>query len=464
MAKESTSAVILGQERVGWTILQGSKGRFDVTASGDEPVPEPEAPEGDVAANKAERIEGTSELVRTHLGKSTGDITLGIPTDQVLMRVLTLPTADDEDIPGMVELQIDKLSPFPIENMVVSHELLKRDDTTSTVLVAACQIANIEKKGAILNGAGVKARRVDVEIMGWWRSLLESGSVKETGTHVIVLMTGEIPTMIIVDGGVPAAFRSLKGCEGLGDADLGAELRREIEYTLMSRELVEEKMGAPAIAIWRRGEPGPQLLEAVKEASGANVTGHDLSSLMPSSHGMALRASGDGRIDLTPATWTQEREAKQFKSRMIVAAAGAFGVWLLLFGGASGYYQFEKSRLSKLDSEREKLREPATEVRLLRRRVRMVEAYLDHSQSALECLREIAKVQPDGVDLTSYFYKKGESVKIVGQGKNVDMVLTFKAELDSVELFPSGKLRGPTKTARGQVFDITLELEGEEDI
>ena len=464
MAKEAISAIVLGSERVGWTTLQGNRGRFDVTASGNEPIPDPEAPEGDEAANKAERVQSTAELVRTHLGKSGGNLTLGIPTDQVLMRVLTLPSVDDEDIPGMVELQVDKLSPFPIENMVVSHELLTRSETTSTVVVVACQIANIEEKGAILNQAGVKARRVDVELMGWWRSLLESGSVKETGTHVIILMTGAIPTMVFVNGGMPAAFRSLKGCEGLSDEDLGSELVREIEYTLMSRELVEEKLGAPAIAIWSDGEPSPQLLAAVKDASGANVTGHDLSTLMSSSHGMALRASAEGRIDLTPETWSEERKAKQFKRRMIVAAAVAFGIWLILFGGANGYYQFEKSRLSNLEAQRELIREPANDVRLLRRRVKMVEAYLDHSQSALECLREIAKVQPAGIDLTSYSYKKGETVKIVGQGDSVEKVLDFKGDLDSIDLFPEGKLKGPTRTSRGQVFDITLELEGEEEL
>lgn len=464
MAKESTSVIILGSERVRWTTLQGSRGRLQVSASGDEPLLQPPTSEGDEETKEADGVVDTVDLLRTLLGKMTGSVTLGMPTDQVLLRVLKLPSAEDEDIPGMVELQVDKLSPFPIENMVVSHELLKRTDTTSTVVVSACQVATVEEQGAFLSRAGIKANRVDVEIMGWWRSLLESGSVNDSGTQVIVLMTGAIPSMIFVDSAVPVAFRSLKGCEGLGDSELGEELAREIEYTLMSREVVEAELDAPVIAIWSQGQPAAEFLEAVKKASGASVTGHDLASLISSSQGMALRASDEGRIDLTPMTWKQEREAENFKRRMIVAGAAAAGAWLLLFVGAFGYLQYEIGKRSKLEYARQAILKPANEVRLLRRRVYMVEAYLDHSQSALECLREVAMAQPPGIDLTMYKYTKGEAVIIGGQGEDVERVLHFKGRLDGVELFPEGKLKGPTKTKTGQKFDITLDLAGEEEI
>ena len=70
--------------------------------------------------------------------------------------------------------------------------------------------------------------------------------------------------------------------------------------------------------------------------------------------------------------------------------------------------------------------------------------------------------QPVGIDLTSFTYRKGEHVKIVGEAMDVDRVYDFKNKLDDSELFTKTSLQGPRfdKRKRKQVFDIEMTLAG----
>jgi len=98
----------------------------------------------------------------------------------------------------------------------------------------------------------------------------------------------------------------------------------------------------------------------------------------------------------------------------------------------------------------------------MRRRVFMIKRYMDRSDSALECLREISALQPRGIDLTSFSYRKGETLRISGEAETVDQVYSFKSKLEGSTLFVGAKLQGPRRDRkkRKEVFDIDLRLHG----
>ena len=53
------------------------------------------------------------------------------------MRAVALPTLVESEIKGMVDLQVDKFAPFPLEHMVVGLETLEQKEGSTRVLVAA---------------------------------------------------------------------------------------------------------------------------------------------------------------------------------------------------------------------------------------------------------------------------------------------------------------------------------------
>jgi hypothetical protein len=63
-----------------------------------------------------------------------------LPADQVFLRVVQLPVVEWAELVSMVEFQLEKLSPFPINQIVWSLELLpsvQENQQTVIVIIAA---------------------------------------------------------------------------------------------------------------------------------------------------------------------------------------------------------------------------------------------------------------------------------------------------------------------------------------
>jgi hypothetical protein len=99
----------------------------------------------------------------------------------------------------------------------------------------------------------------------------------------------------------------------------------------------------------------------------------------------------------------------------------------------------------------------------MRLQVRLIDRYRDRNDSALECLREISAILPDGVDLLSMTYRKDEGIELVGEADRGALVLQFNQKLNESTLFGDVRPGTRTRTRQGRhrfSFDLIL---GEED-
>ena len=98
----------------------------------------------------------------------------------------------------------------------------------------------------------------------------------------------------------------------------------------------------------------------------------------------------------------------------------------------------------------------------MQNQVRSFEQYLDRSNSALECLREISQYLPKDVLLTSFQFKKGKSVGIRGEALAVNAIYDYKQALDKSRMFARvemGSIQpGKRKTTSVHTFQMTLQL------
>ncbi|MDD4101954.1 MAG: hypothetical protein PHU80_04910, partial [Kiritimatiellae bacterium] len=95
--------------RDGWTRVAG----------GFWPFEQPKAAEAEEAAESGELLEADRPMARTALTARSAlggrQIVLSLPLSRMLVRVLRLPVDIKDDLASAVELQMDKLSPFPGE-------------------------------------------------------------------------------------------------------------------------------------------------------------------------------------------------------------------------------------------------------------------------------------------------------------------------------------------------------------
>ncbi|MGQ9661031.1 MAG: pilus assembly protein PilM [Kiritimatiellia bacterium] len=465
MGRLLVSGILLRSEALEWTVLRSTRDKLTVVDSGSVPIERSAEPAPDRTSEPAD----APDIVRTIQGLRTrfrGEVTLGVPSEQVLIWVVTLPKATAEELQSMVSLQVEKFSPFPPETMVFSHEVIGEKDDSNLMLIAAVREETVNSLVEQVATVGIVPERLDAATLGWWRLLGDQGQIPAAGRHILLLLDKAAPEIIVIEEGRPISFRTLLGTEKLGAVELVEEIASEIALTLMAVELEYGASPPESIRIWCRGNPPATLSSSLAERFGCEAKTASLDSLPGLTEGLARRhATATGfLVDLTPARWSAKRAGHLLKSRVLKAAAAALGVWFVAVAGFVGAFAWHRHTLARLQKEQQLWKEPASEVREMRNRAMLIGRYLDRKQSPLECLREVVLLQPPGVELTSFLYKKGETVKIAGAGDSVGLVYDFKKKLDGSDLFREAKLQGPRRDVqrRKEIFDLDLKLPASE--
>ncbi|MBT3192827.1 MAG: pilus assembly protein PilM [Verrucomicrobia bacterium] len=451
MAKDTATGILVTPEVVEWTTLRQSRGRPESAAEGRFVLPPPADLEADAADDSGEAKEPAP------FARVKSPVVLALPSTQLLLRILELPAVDDDELAGMVELQVDKFSPFPIDQMVVSHEVLARDANDCTVLVAAAKESAVDVARETLVQEGLRIERVDAALMGRWTSLVASGELAVTGREALVIVTDDTVEMLTHEGGTLVALNCLGTVHDLADPEVAADMAQEVSHLLMGIELERGRATEQQVTLWS-DEPLPPFVSALSTACGVTVGERLLGKLPTVSHGAAARSlAGGALLDLTPASWTSAASAKRTRRMMLVSALVVLGLWGVFVGGGLGWIAFERARLHGLEAEAKRWSEPANAVRRLRLQVSLIERYTDRTYSALEILREISQLQPEGTDLTTWTYRKGEGLSIDGEADSGPLVNAFNEQLNQSALFTDVKPGTRTLTRAGRnrfSFDI----------
>ncbi|MDP6490261.1 MAG: pilus assembly protein PilM [Kiritimatiellia bacterium] len=459
MAKGRATGFVLDGDRLEWAALVHAGDRLRRVDQGMEVLASAE--EG---TDAGAALEAQAEQVRKACASVKGDTVLGLPSTEVLLRVVDLPAVGDDELSEMVELQADKFSPFPIETMAVSHEVLERGDAQCRVLVAAARDEAIGAHAQLLVEAGLRPAGIDSCALGWWRLLQDAGGVPGEGRALLVIVAGPVVDLVAVQDGLPLLFRSLDLGVDLPTADVAAEIGQELNHTLISLEL-EQGSQPCSVALWAYEDQLAALGSALQAQDVDQLTTHALDGLPTVCEGIARRMISGGGIDLTPRAWLDADEAARHRRQVLGGLAGVLGVWLLCVVVLVSLLGWRKGAVKRLQARRQTWEQPAMDVRELRSRVLMIDRYTDMSRSALECLLEISGIQPKGVDLVSYTYTKGDTIRIKGQASARSMIYGFKEALDTSGFFPSVELGTQIQDPRRRHwnFDMVLNLPGGEE-
>ncbi len=456
---EQFISIVYGGRQLEWTVVRRRKDRVEVQ---DHQQAGLEAPEGATTIAPEE----WARQIRTRLGHGRGLISAALPTDQVLLRVTDLPSTDRDELAGMVDLQVDKFSPFPVEHMAVSFEVLHTHGTSSRVLIAAVRRDAVEAMADLFHEAGLRLKHIDVEVMGWWYLIRERGDIPTHGRHAMLILGPRSSELIISQAGIPVVIRSLGPAEDPESDEYASELAEETMYSLTSIESEWGGMETPHISVWHQEARPAKIIEKLRQVCEQEVQAHSIEDLPPLSEGLARRCMQDGRtLDLSLPEWHEAEKFKRARRNLAAATAAILLVWGTVMAALFLVSGYDRKRIDRLTSDIRQLEAPSAEVQDLRRRVQNLEQYADRTHSALECLREVTVNLPSGVDLTSFDYRKNRALTLRGEGNQVTLILDFIDALEKSELFIEVKTEGVTEAPGGRrrpEFRLTARLPGEE--
>lgn len=454
MAVKTVSGMVIGAEGVQWTTLRESKGgHAGAPVSGAWPRGAEAPPLAGAWKHPERRPEGL--------------LSLAAPGDRALMRVLDLPTEDRSEVPSMVELQIDKISPFPVDNLLYSYEVLLERPGLTRVLVAGMPREDVDKLVAPLREAGRLPARVDLSLMGWWRLLRDRLEVAGDGRCLALVIEPGETACLAAEGGSPILLRSLPPLGA--DESSARELADEVAFTLTTLDREWGPSANTRVLVFHLGDAPSAWITLLQQATGRSVDARPLDAAVPLSEGMALRAweqAEAGGLNLAAPEWKERATARRMQRRLLAAVGAVAGLWLLAVGGFLAADRMDQQRVARLKERLQKLKAPTQHVREVKERVESLRQYGDRTHSAIECLREVCVVLPPGVELSSFTYKKGENVSMRGSAEaaNASKVYDFLEGLQRSPIFQGITEQPVNESRRGAErrieFKATLKLPG----
>lgn len=397
--------------------------------------------------------------------KVNGDMIVSLHSSELLLHIVQLPAEDPTELADMIPFQVDKISPFALDEMAISHEVLEQNEGTSTTLVVAAKKQCIDEIGDAFDQRNIRIHSIDARILGWLQLLNDAKHIPSDKNIVLILHDGIDFSMVFLRNGIPISIRNLHP-QGISMPN-PSELAFEVEYLLTVLDVTEALEPPQALHYWSVEPPEKESVVVLEEKCGLRMELKSLAELPPLSEGLVRRAAQQNRIELIPREWIEHEERKKLTQQFIRAMAMVGLVWLVLFFILIVTFRVRKVGVEKYQEIANQLEQPAKQAKETRKKRDELYAYSDRSRSPLECLREVTERLPTGdIDFNSFNYSKNK-VSLRGSSDNSDLPYTFIGNLSSSELFVRPENQSVNKTSsRGASryqFSVTLPIQGAEE-
>ncbi|MGI5869898.1 MAG: PilN domain-containing protein [Kiritimatiellia bacterium] len=460
--KQNATGIAFDGRSVSWARLDRAR---DAVASGDAGAipgaPSPtafEAPEAYEAA--------LADFGRRVAEKTPDTCTLALPTRDLIFRSIHLPSADLDEIRAMARNQVEKDSPFPIEEMVASFEILEQTQDAALVLCAAAPLRAVETARIATGADPARIERVDAAALGLLRSLADSFEAAPSpgARDILLLDEGGAITLMIVDSGRPMLIRAAGEAQTASKTDLTRLVRIALIQTASEHGALP--LGRLVVAT------GEDALRAAATAAATAVSCPVVSLSKPRlpspARGVALRTLEDRRLDLFPDDWRERLAERKFRKTFRTGVIAAAAVWALFAGYLFGWPLLLDQRIKALDAEVQRLAPDEEKVNDIRTRIRIIGRYSDRTFSPMEALLEVSNAMPPGIELAAFRYNGARrQVTIEGRAGMSTIVYDFMDNLKRSAIFASNKLvSGPTlnRNLGVNVFELSIDFKTSEEL
>jgi hypothetical protein len=361
------------------------------------------------------------------------------PAEDVFLRVVQLPAGDPAELPAMVELQLEKLSPLPVTQIMWAAESLPGAvDGMQTVVVVIAARARVEEYLSTLEAKGLQTDRLEVPVL---HQLAEFAG---KGDGVWLFPEGASGANLCLvawwAGGVLCnlAFLRITDAENWGAVALQqltqmawagqmeGWLPQLPQCHLVADEATEARW-QPVLREWA----GEVKTVPVKSAA-------DLAALSAS-----RLASETSNINLVPTEFiTRFRQLLIDRIWMggLFAAIGIYIVGVLIYFAAVQVVYYQKKNLDKAVVQ---ITPAYTNAIQIQERIRVLEEQKNLKFAALDCWKAACVLLPAELTLNSLSLSQGKTLMLSGMvsTEGASQVFNYNEALARYRLeSPNGKL------------------------
>lgn len=445
------------------------------------------------------------------------NIVLGLPRREIILRKITFPPVEREDLRQIIEFEIERHIPFPTREIYFDfHMLEKKSDEDMSVLLVAARREVVDFYVKLLDSIKLPCSVVDItnfSTYGLLSHILSKRKEPEEETNSLMIDIGENEIELnLIAGEMLIASRGIikekeienrhnlvidNVLEGsLGENLEGEMLPEDMERSQRTNSLVEflEEKSQELLKGSSHGNffenqnnrvfisgtdaKRPHLIDIFKarvatevtlldplEALGTSQNGSDSVGLL-GAIALAMRGITDFpiRFNLLPSLVTTEQKEKDFRKVTL-----ALLVVALVMGAVNlvGGYIKERKMLEEVNQQIEEIRPLgnkaialAKEARELSDRKKEIEEFDSHKLWITNLLLELTTIIPKSVWIEKLNLEKNE-LEIVGYANSASSLISIletSPYFEDVKFTASITVRGLDK----EKFKIKAKLEGRE--
>src|SRR5262245_168131 len=362
-----------------------------------------------------------------------------LAADNVFLRVIQLPKADSAETQSMIELQLEKLSPLPVAQIVWSFEVLPlvrqagagqelnphATGELQTVIVVLVARHHVEEYLGQLEGEGYLADRLELPLL----DELRATRIKENGAWVFPNVGGQASVCLLAwwyDGVLQHLSLVHLPAEDKRAAVLQEQLAQtawagELEGWLTSEPIYHLVADEVTASAWLPVFDSSRQVEVV-----APLPPQELAALT------ARRVTTNGTAtNLLPPEFAA-RYKQLFFDRLWMRGLG--GLLMLYIVGVViyfGFVQYAAFRYGRVQSQLAALGPTYTNTVQLRERLKVLQDTLELQYAALECYKSVAETLPSELTLNSINFERGRKVTFFGStaAEERGKLLDFNAKM-----------------------------------
>ncbi len=386
-----------------------------------------------------------------------------LPAHKVFLRVVQLPPADNAaETLAMLELQLEKLSPLPVAQVVWTCEMLpsrKGEAQTAVIVVAPRNL--VEEFLGKLEGQSYLADRLEVPFLD---QLL---STKPSGDGVWIYPGAGADTgHCIIAWWYSGLLQNLTMLHLPAPEERAAFLREQIAQMTWAGELEGWLTGSPGRHLVADSETAAVWLPLLQEGTDQRV---DVTAPLPDTELAKLTARRAARenaaTSLVPPEYTA-RYRQAFVDRIWMRCA--FAVAMLYLLGVFVYLalvQYKEFQVTKVEQQARGLSGSYTNALRFKDQVRVMQDQLNLQFAALDCYKTIAQQIPEGITLDGMNFQKGRTINVYGTASKeaLGLINDFSDKIRRATLHDQPMFKNvetPRTTMRGEQvnWNFTAEL------
>jgi hypothetical protein len=335
----------------------------------------------------------------------------------------------------MVELQLEKLSPMPVAQIVWTIHILPQAMTDlQTVVVVIAQRSAVEQFLGKLQEKNFLPDRLEAPML----DQLEAITTTEDSTWVFPGAMGHPHAAMVAwyGGGV---LRNLSFVLLPAAGDRAADLKKQLAQLVWAGELEGWLAAKPAWHLVAEGtaaaEWEPLLRQAVDEPVKVSPP-LGAADLAARTARRAAQASPIATAALLPAEYSS-RYREQFRDRLWLHGLFAAGVIYVIY--VAFYFSattFRGYQAGKVDQQVAALSEDYTNTIELKARYAVLQERQNLKYAALDCWKVVADNMPEGITLQRFGFGGGQTLSLNGTTTQdqIDSLLNFNTALKDAKL------------------------------